>query len=390
MAQNPIVPPGEPLPTDQVERYSRHLLLPEMGEIGQRRLRAARVLVVGAGGLAAPALLYLAAAGVGHLTVIDDDDVEVSNLQRQVIHGEADLGTPKVESAARAVRDLNPDVEVTTVRDRLTADNALPLFAEHDVVVDSTDNFGTRYLINDACVMLGLPLVWGSIHRFDGQATVWWAGEGPCYRCIFPEPPAPGTVPSCAEAGVLGSIPGVIGSIQATETVKLILGLGRPLVGRLLVHDALDQRWNTVAVHRDPQCPVCGEHAMITRLTDESSSCAVDEAPPVPTLSSIELRELIASGAPLRLVDVRTEGERSIATIEGSELVPVEAFRDGSAVAAIGQVDAGERLVFFCKGGARSAEAVRLYSAQTGRTACSLEGGVLAWRREVDPSLAAY
>ncbi len=390
MTHNPIVPLGEPLPEAQVERYSRHLLMPEVGVEGQRRLRAARVLVVGAGGLGAPVLLYLAAAGVGRLTVIDDDEVEVSNLQRQVIHREADLGVPKVASAARAVRDLNPDVSIEVVAQRLTADTALALFAEHDVVIDTTDNFATRYLVNDACVMLGLPLVWGSIHRFDGQATVWWAGEGPCYRCVFPKPPAPGAVPSCAEAGVVGSIPGVIGSIQATEALKLILGIGQPLTGRLIVHDALTQRWDTLTVAADPDCAICGSAPTITRLTDEAATCAVEAAPSVPTIDSVHLRDLMRSGAPLRLVDVRTSGERAIASIEGSELIPIEAFRDGSASTALRDVGPDDQVVFFCKGGARSAEAVRLYREQTGRQAWSLDGGVLAWRREIDPSLVAY
>ncbi|TWP33748.1 molybdopterin-synthase adenylyltransferase MoeB [Leekyejoonella antrihumi] len=391
MSRDPLVPLGAALPLGEVERYSRHLLLPEIGEDGQRRLRAARVLVVGAGGLAAPVLLYLAAAGVGHLTVIDDDVVDVSNLQRQVIHRDVDLGQSKVVSAARAVRELNPDVTVDTVQHRLDADRALLLFADHDLVVDTTDNFATRYLVNDACVVLGLPLVWGSIHRFDGQATVWWAGEGPCYRCVFPYAPPPGTVPSCAEAGVLGSIPGVIGSIQATETVKLILGLGEPLVGRMLVHDAMNQTWDTVRIEADPDCPVCGTHPSITRLEDEAAlACeTAEQLAPVATISARELRDLIRSG-PVRVIDVRTPAERSIVAIEGSELVPVEEFRDGSAVKRLADLDPHAPLVFYCKGGARSQEAARIYQEATGGAVRSLDGGVLAWAREVDPSLARY
>lgn len=391
MSRKPVVPMGDELPTAQVQRYSRHLLLPEIGVEGQRRLRNARVLVVGAGGLGAPALLYLAAAGVGALTVIDDDEVEVSNLQRQIIHRDADLGVPKVESAARAVRDLNPDVTVRVVPQRLDAQSALPLFADHDVVIDATDNFATRYLVNDACVMLGLPLVWASIHRFDGQATVWWAGEGPCYRCVFPQPPPPGAVPSCAEAGVLGSMTGVIGSTQATEAVKLLLGLGEPLVGRMLVHDALRQTWDTIRLQADPQCPVCGEDPTITQLSDESAACEIDPVQTeVETMTSTRLHALMRSEDPVRVIDVRTPGERAIATIEGSELVPVEAFRDGTAYDLLGPVDPAVPLVFFCKSGGRSAEAVRLYQEHTGRAAISLDGGVQAWTDEVDASLARY
>jgi len=391
MSQHPVVPLGDPLPPEEVERYSRHLLLPEIGEEGQRRLRAARVMVVGAGGLAAPVLLYLAAAGVGHLTVIDDDEVDLSNLQRQVIHRDADIGVPKVDSAARAVRALNPDITIETVHRRLDSECALSLFADHDVVVDATDNFTTRYLVNDACAILGLPLVWGSIHRFDGQATVWWAGEGPCYRCVFPTAPPPGSVPSCAEAGVLGSIPGVIGSIQTTETIKLILGLGQPLIGRMLVHDAMVQSWNIVRVEADPDCPVCGPNATITRLEDEAAvACGIEEREDaVATISAPELRALIQDGA-VRVIDVRNAAERAIAAIEDSELMPIEDFRSGTAPKELAEGDPSVPLVFYCKGGARSEEAVRLYQEATGGAARSLEGGILAWARDVDPSLVRY
>lgn len=373
----------------QAERYSRHTLLPEIGLAGQRLLAAARVLVVGAGGLAAPVVSYLAGAGVGRLTIIDDDVVELSNLHRQVIHRTVDVGVAKVDSAVRAALDLNPDIEVVGVEQRLTADNALPLFAEHDVVVDATDNFATRYLINDACVMLGLPLVWSSINRFDGQVTVWGYGESPCYRCIFPAAPPPGTVPSCAEAGVVGSLPGVMGSIQATETVKLVLGIGEPLAGRILVHDALAGTWASVPVARDPECAVCGEHPSITVLRDESASCELPGEEPVPTIGVQELARLIDAGRAPVLVDVRTTAERDIVALPGGGIqVDVAALRDGSGMAAVAGLD--ESAVFYCKSGGRSAEAVRLVAAATGIRARSLDGGVLAWIDAVDPSLPRY
>lgn len=379
---------GTPSDSNQAERYSRHTLLPEVGVAGQRKLADARVLIVGAGGLAAPVLSYLAGAGVGRLTVIDDDVVELSNLHRQVIHRTADIGVAKVDSAVRAATDLNPDIEVVGIEARLTADNALTVFADHDLVVDATDNFATRYLINDACVLLGLPLVWSSINRFDGQVTVWAYGESPCYRCIFPTAPPPGTVPSCAEAGVVGSLPGVMGSIQATEAVKLVLGIGESLAGRMLVHDALAGTWDSVPVVRDPQCAVCGEHPSITVLQDETGSCEVaGEA--VPTISARELADLMESGRAPVLVDVRTPGERDIVSLPGGGIqVEVGELRDGSGLDALAGIDGSA--VFYCKSGARSADAVRLVAATTGVRARSLDGGVLAWIDDVDPSLPRY
>lgn len=374
--------------SSQAERYSRHTLLPEVGVIGQRRLAAARVLVVGAGGLAAPVVAYLAGAGIGRLTVIDDDIVELSNLHRQIIHRTVDVGIAKVDSAVRAATELNPDIEVVGIDERLTADNALALFADHDVIVDATDNFATRYLINDACVLLGLPLVWSSINRFDGQVTVWGYGDSPCYRCIFPTAPPPGTVPSCAEAGVVGSLPGVMGSIQATETVKLVLGIGEPLAGRIQVHDALAGTWATVPVARDPQCAVCGEHPSITVLRDEDVSCGVPQEP-VPTIGARELADLIEAGRVPVLVDVRSSAERDIVTLPGGGIhVEVGSLRDGSALDAV--ADVGEDAVFYCRSGVRSSEAVRLVAAATGVRARSLDGGVLAWIEQIDPTLARY
>lgn len=356
---------------------------------GQRKLAAARVLVVGAGGLAAPVISYLAGAGIGRLTVIDDDVVELSNLHRQVIHRTGDVGVAKVDSAVRAATELNPDIEVVGIEQRLVADNALALFADHDVVVDATDNFATRYLINDACVLLGLPLVWSSINRFDGQVTVWGYGESPCYRCIFPTAPPPGTIPSCAEAGVVGSLPGVMGSIQATETVKLVLGIGEPLAGRIQVHDALAGTWSTVRVARDPRCAVCGDRPSITVLRDEDVSCGVPPAEPVPTIGARELADLIETGQAPALVDVRSTAERDIVTLPGGGIhVEVDGLRDGTALEKV--ADVNEDTVFYCRSGARSAEAVRLVAAATGVRARSLDGGVLAWIDQIDPSLPRY
>lgn len=375
--------------SNQAERYSRHTLLPEIGVAGQRKLAEARVLVVGAGGLAAPVIPYLAGAGIGRLTVIDDDVVELSNLHRQIIHRTADIGVAKVDSAVRAAVDLNPDIEVVGLHERLTADNALTVFADHDVVVDATDNFATRYLINDACVLLGLPLVWSSINRFDGQVTVWAYAESPCYRCIFPTAPPPGTVPSCAEAGVVGSLPGVMGSIQATEVVKLVLGIGEPLAGRIVVHDALAGSWAAVRVARDPECAVCGAHPTITMLQDTQASCEVPVEEPVPTIDVHELASLIDAGRSPVLVDVRTTAERDIVSLPGGGIqVDVARLRDGTGLDAVADID--ESVVFYCKSGARSAEAVRLVAAATGVRARSLEGGVLAWIDQVDPSLPRY
>lgn len=372
----------------QAERYSRHTLLPEVGAAGQRKLADARVLVVGAGGLAAPVLPLLAGAGVGRLTVIDDDVVDVSNLHRQVIHRTMDVGVPKVESAVRAMQDLNPDIDAVGINARLSADNALAIFAEHDIVVDATDNFATRYLVNDACVLLGLPLVWSSISRFDGQVTVWAYGESPCYRCIFPSAPPPGAVPSCAEGGVIGPLPGVMGSIQATEVLKILLGIGEPLAGRIVVHNALAGTWSTVRVARDPDCAVCGPNPTITLLRDEDVSCGLPLPEPVPLVTPRELASLIEAGRTPLLVDVRTTQERQIVALPGGIHVDVAGLRDGTAFDRLGAIDSDT--VFYCKGGARSAEAVRLVEAATGVRARSLDGGVLGWIDAVDPSLPRY
>lgn len=394
---------ADDLAPEERGRYARHLLLPQVGADGQRRLRDARVLVVGAGGLGSVVLTYLAAAGLGTIGVVDDDVVETSNLQRQVVHGTSDVGRAKTSSAADRMRELNPHIRVVEHRERLTAENVLTVLADYDVVVDGADNFPTRYLVADATALLGVPHVWGSISQFDGQASVWFAREGPCYRCVFPEPPPPGSVPSCAEGGVLGALCAAVGSVQATEAIKLVLGIGDPLVGRLLVHDALRQTWDTVAVRRDPGCPLCGRDPRITTLQDVAAACAapstsaqaltVQPGSPVavPTVSPRQLAaRLVARDEgedDFVLVDVRGEAERDVVAIPGADSLALEDFRTG---AAHHKLPDGIPVVLLCRSGVRSAEAGRLL-LETGRTDVShLEGGVLAWVRDVDPSQATY
>ena len=388
----PIASPGRPLDRAAVERYARHVLLPQVGRTGQERLSSSRVLVVGAGGLGSPALLYLAAAGVGTLGVADDDVVETSNLQRQVIHSDADVGRLKTESAVDAVARVNPSVEVVRHDLRLDSSNALEVLRDYDVALDGTDNFPTRYLLNDACVLLGKPHVWGSIYRFDGQVSVWWAEHGPCYRCVFPTPPPPGAVPSCAEGGVLGVLCAAIGSVQASETVKLLLGVGEPLVGRLLLHDALAMTWDALPVRKDPDCPVCGESPTVTSLVDYEAFCGVPASgeATVPTVSAPELAVELGSDAPPLLVDVRGPDERAIASIPGAVAIHLDEFRDGSAFERDELAARGRRIVMMCKVGGRSAEATRLAQAAGYTQVLNLDGGVLAWVHEVDPTQPVY
>ncbi len=370
----------------ETTRYSRHLLLPEVGAAGQQRLRQARVLVVGAGGLGSPALLYLAAAGVGTVGVVDDDVVDVSNLQRQVVHRTCDAGRSKVESARDAVARLNPLVQVVAHPERVTAGSVDALVAAYDVVVDGADNFATRYVVGDACARAGRPHVWASVLRFDGQVAVWWAGRGPCYRCVFPRPPAAGDVPSCAEAGVLGSLVGTLGSIQATEALKIVLGVGEPLVGRLLVHDGLRQSWDVLPVRPDPGCAACGSGERVAEVP--AGPQPADEA--VPLVGALALSVALRSGMPPRVVDVRPPAERAIVAVPGSVAVELADLESG---AGLGRPELGERaapLVLVCKSGARSARAVRLLRAAGWTEAASLDGGVLAWVRDVDPSLPLY
>jgi adenylyltransferase/sulfurtransferase len=392
MSPEPIVARGRALSQAEVTRYARHILIPDVGVEGQERLAAARVLVIGAGGLGSPALLYLAAAGVGTIGVVDADVVDLTNLHRQVIHSDESIGRPKTESAEAAVHRVNPHVAVVRHDVRLDSSNALEILRDYDVVVDGTDNFPTRYLVNDACVMLGKPHVWGSILRFDGQVSVWWAGHGPCYRCVFPEPPPPGSVPSCAEGGVLGVLCAAIGSIQTTEAIKLLLGLGEPLMGRLLVHDALRQTWDTLTVRADPDCPVCGDHPTVTELIDYVAFCgvpgaAVGDEEPVPTVTVRQTADELASGEPPLLVDVRGPEERRIATIPGALPIHLDAFRSG---VAFDELPRDRRILIHCKVGARSAEATRLALRAGYTDVANVEGGVIAWVREIDPSQPEY
>jgi len=374
------------LSREELLRYSRHLLLPEVGLEGQRRLKAARVLLVGAGGLGSPAALYLAAAGVGTLGIAEFDTVDVSNLQRQVLHGTSQLGRPKLESARARLQDLNPHVRVEPFPERLTSANALALVESFDVVVDGSDNFPTRYLINDACVLRGKPLVYGSIFRFEGQVSVFDARHGPCYRCLYSEPPPPGLVPSCAEGGVLGVLPGVIGSLQALEAIKLILGAGETLVGRLLLFDALKVRFRELALRKDPDCPVCGPAPSVTSLIDYEAFCGVGAPPAADEEISVrELRQVLRQGNGLVLLDVREPHEFEIVHLPGSSLVPL-----GELPGRMGNLDPGRPPVVICHYGARSLQAVRLLRAAGFHQARSLAGGIDAWAREIDTTMPRY
>ena len=380
--------PLPPLSRDELLRYSRHLVLPDVGVDGQRLIKAARVLLVGAGGLGSPAALYLAAAGVGTLGLVDFDFVDISNLQRQVLHGTSGVGRPKLESARARIHDLNPHVNVETHDTRLTSDNALDILGAYDIVVDGTDNFATRYLTNDACVLLGKPNVFGSIFRFDGQASVFAMPDGPCYRCLFPTPPPPGQVPSCAEGGVLGVLPGLVGTIQATETLKLILGTGEPLVGRLLLIDALNMRFHTVSVQRDPACPACGTRE-ITSLIDYDEYCGTSTnthstTKDVVDLTPIELAQRLTDKQDFALIDVREPYEWQIGRIPGAQLIPL-----GNLRAAMASLDNTREVVVYCRSGVRSADAARWLRA-AGFRALNLTGGILRWSDDVDPSVPKY
>jgi sulfur-carrier protein adenylyltransferase/sulfurtransferase len=388
----PLVEPAEALTVDEVRRYSRHLIIPDVGMTGQKRLKNAKVLVVGAGGLGSPALLYLAAAGVGTLGIIDFDVVDESNLQRQIIHGASDVGRSKASSARDSIREINPYVNVVLHERRLDSDNAMEIFADYDLIVDGTDNFATRYLVNDACVLLGKPYVWGSIYRFDGQASVFWAEYGPCYRCLYPEPPPPGMVPSCAEGGVLGVLCASIGSIQVNEAIKLITGIGEPLAGRLMIYDALEMSYHTVRVQKDPDCAVCGQNPTITHLIDYEEFCGTvsaeaAEAAEGSTISAKDLAAMLEAGDSIFLVDVREPNEYEIVSIPGATLIPKGEFISGAALERLPQ---DKRIVLHCKSGARSAEALAIVKNAGFTDAVHVGGGVLAWISQVDPSLPAY
>jgi adenylyltransferase/sulfurtransferase len=402
-----LVEPGPPLTREQTARYARHLLIPDVGELGQRRLAASRVAVLGAGGLGSPALLYLAAAGVGTIAVIDPDVVDTSNLQRQVVHGVDDVGRLKVDSAAESMARVNPLVEVVRHPVRLDSSNALSVLAGYDLVVDGTDNFATRYLVNDACVLLGIPYVWGSVFRFDGQVSVFWGRSGggeqqfPCYRCLFPEAPPAGSVPSCAEGGVLGVLCAAVGAAQGTEAIKLLTGIGEPLLGRLLVHDALQASWRELKIRPDPDCAVCGREPSITResgLPDYEVFCGLPPAgAAVPVgasadeVSATELAALLArrerGESDLVLVDVREPGERAIVSIPGAVVVPMAQFESGEAFTSI---PFDRPVVLHCRSGVRSATALNRLRAAGHPDARHLAGGVLAWVDEVDPTLPRY
>lgn len=379
------------LSNEEIGRYSRHLIMPEVGMQGQRKLKAASVLMIGTGGLGAPVGMYLAAAGVGRIGIVDFDVVEVSNLQRQIIHGTADLGRPKIESARDRLRDLNPHIEIETHDTRLTSQNALTLFANYDIVVDGTDNFPTRYLVNDACVLTGKPNVYGSIFRFEGQASVFWAKKGACYRCLYSEPPPPGLVPNCAEGGVLGVLPGIVGAIQATETIKLILGAEDTLVNRLVLFDAWQMKFREFKLRKDPNCPVCGENATIKELIDYEEFCGLraqpSEQPAVlEEITATELRERLNSGQDLQIIDVREPFEYDIARIGGTKLIPL-----GEVVARMNEIDPSRETVMHCKAGVRSAKAIAaLKQAGFPGRLINLKGGITAWSDEVDPSVAKY
>jgi adenylyltransferase/sulfurtransferase len=379
----PITPP-------ELKRYSRHLILPEVGLTGQRRLKAASVLIVGAGGLGSPLALYLAAAGVGRLGIVDFDVVDESNLQRQVLHGTASVGRPKLESAQARLADVNPHVRVDAHETRLTSENAFEIMRPYDIVVDGTDNFPTRYLVNDACVLLGKPNVYGSIFRFEGQASVFDARVGPCYRCLYPDPPPPGLVPSCAEGGVLGVLPGVIGVIQGIETIKIILGIGESLVGRLLLFDALALSFRELKLKKDPQCPLCGERPTITSLIDYEQFCGIAPASATHDMEELEIdaRELKARldrGDDLVLVDVREPHEHEIASIPGARLIPLNRLPEH-----LNELDSSREIVLHCHHGVRSMRALEMLRESGFRKLESLRGGIDAWSLEVDPSVPRY
>jgi molybdopterin/thiamine biosynthesis adenylyltransferase/rhodanese-related sulfurtransferase len=378
------------LSREEIQRYSRHLIMPEVGMEGQLKLKRARVLTIGTGGLGAPLGLYLAAAGVGHLGLVDFDVVDSSNLQRQVTFTTADVGKPKSEAAKARLSALNPAIDIVSYETRLTSENALELFRDYDIIVDGTDNFPTRFLVNDASVLLGKPNVYGSIFRFEGQATVFGYPGGPCYRCLYPEPPPPGLVPSCAEGGVLGVLPGIVGSIQAMETIKLILGAGEPLVGRLLLFDALAMRFRELKLKRNPDCPMCGDNRTITKLIDYEEFCGIrgEEAPAmtdgIPEITATELKRRQDRGEKLFILDVREPHEYQICNLNG-KLIPL-----GELPRRVNELDSSVEMVVHCRSGKRSADAIHFLQTAGFKKLWNLKGGVLAWADEVDPRMPKY
>jgi len=382
------------LTNDEIKRYSRHLIMPEVGIDGQRRLKAGKVLCIGAGGLGSPAAMYLAAAGMGTIGLVDYDVVDFSNLQRQIIHGTPDVGRSKLASAKDRLHAINPHVDIQTYETALSSENAMQLFEPYDVILDGTDNFPTRYLTNDACVLLGKPNAYGSIFRFEGQASVFATKNGPCYRCLYPEPPPPGLVPSCAEGGVLGVLPGIIGVIQATESVKLIAGIGEPLIGRFLIYDALRMHFRELKLRKDPDCPVCGTHPTVKKLIDYEQFCglrpAASEAVPVNAsnaleISAVELKQRLDRGDQLRIIDVREPNEWQINRIPGAQLIPL-----GEIPRRYAELDPEEELVMQCKIGGRSAKAADFLRSVGFKRVLNLRGGIVEWIDKVDPTLPKY
>ncbi|MBA3310631.1 MAG: adenylyltransferase/sulfurtransferase MoeZ [Nocardioidaceae bacterium] len=400
MSLPPLVEPAAELTVDEVRRYSRHLIIPDVGMAGQKRLKNAKVLVIGAGGLGSPALLYLAAAGVGTLGIVEFDEVDESNLQRQIIHGQSDIGKSKAISAKESLAETNPLVDVVVHNERLDNDNVMGIFEQYDLIVDGTDNFATRYLVNDAAVLLGKPYVWGSIYRFDGQASVFWAaapgGTSPCYRCLYPEPPPPGMVPSCAEGGVLGVLCASIGAIQVNEAIKLLTGIGEPLLGKLMIYDALEMEYRKLGVRKDPNCAVCGDNPTVTELIDYETFCGAisDEAADAAADSTISvttlehwLKERENGERDFTLVDVREPNEYEINKIPGSVLIPKGEFLNGNALE---QLSSDRPVVLHCKSGARSAEALAVIKGAGFADSVHVGGGIVAWVNQIDQSQPSY
>ena len=388
-----LVSPGPALTVDEVRRYSRHLIIPDVAMAGQQRLMNAKVLCVGAGGLGSPALMYLAAAGIGTLGIVEFDTVDESNLQRQIIHGQSDIGKSKAQSAKAKIAEINPYVNVVTHEVRLDNSNVMEIFSQYDIIVDGTDNFATRYLVNDACVLLKKPYVWGSIYRFDGQASVFWAEYGPCYRCLYPEPPPPGMVPSCAEGGVLGVLCATIGSIQTTEAIKVITGVGDPMIGSLIIYDALEMSFRKIKVRKDPNCPLCSQNPTQTELLpDYEAFCGVlsdaaEVAVKDSTITVTELAAKIAGNDNFYLVDVREPSEFEIVRIPGSHLIPKQGFLDGTVLATMPQ---DKPIVLHCKRVVRSAECLAILKGAGFSDATHVAGGVIAWAKQIDKSLPVY
>lgn len=387
-ASNPVAT----LSNEEVLRYSRHLIMPEVGMEGQEKLKAAKVICIGTGGLGAPLAMYLAAAGVGRMGLVDFDTVDVTNLQRQIIHGTSDIGRKKLDSAVDTLREINPHIQLDRFEVALTSENALEILKDYDIVIDGTDNFPTRYLVNDACVLLGKVNVYGSIFRFEGQATVFGYPGGPCYRCLYPEPPPPGLVPSCAEGGVLGILPGIIGVIQATEAVKLIIGRGEPLVGRLLLYDALGMKFRELKLRRNPECPMCGDHRTIHKLIDYHQFCGIPSQPPAPEpgvseteIEAPALKARMDRGDDFVLVDVREPHEFQIGRIPKSRLIPL-----GELPKRVNELNVGDDIVVHCKSGMRSAKAMDFLKQSGFKRVKNLKGGILAWSDRVDPSVPKY